>query len=240
LATIAPISAQLPSPDGVALRVVTANVLWENPEPEHLAHELANLNAQVVMLQEVTPGFAEFMEKPPFSDAYPHCHADPRPDAFGAALCSSFRLLDAASVKLEIVPAIRAEIDVGDARVHLVTVHFTPPVSTVLHDYWMSQASGYLKTLYPGGVPDHLLVAGDFNMTSLNPTFEVLTRQLNDASQQAGGLPMWTWPNGAGFAPPLEIDHVLFSDAFSVHQIDLSTGRGSDHRPVVADLIFTP
>lgn len=87
------------------------------------------------------------------------------------------------------------------------------------------------------------IVAGDFNATDLTPEMRKLLSVLDDAFQTAGWGFGFTFPGPARamgrIAPFLRIDRVLYSPEFDVAAIErLPDSHGSDHYPVVADLIL--
>jgi endonuclease/exonuclease/phosphatase (EEP) superfamily protein YafD len=46
-----------------------------------------------------------------------------------------------------------------------------------------------------------------------------------------------TWPNGRQPLPPVRIDHVFVDDALAPVHVEQGEGTGSDHRPVIVDLV---
>jgi endonuclease/exonuclease/phosphatase family metal-dependent hydrolase len=95
---------------------------------------------------------------------------------------------------------------------------------------------------------DPVIVAGDLNMTDQAPEFgQLLGAGYADAYRQAGwgfGLTFPAGPVAVFFRRPMPaqpivaIDHVLVSPGIAVRQIRVwPTSGGSDHRPLVADLV---
>ncbi|HEV3402239.1 MAG TPA: hypothetical protein VG078_10505, partial [Acidimicrobiales bacterium] len=65
----------------------------------------------------------------------------------------------------------------------------------------------------------------------------LLDAGLHDAHAERRRWFVATWPIDMRPLPPLShIDHVLVSDQVAVLDVWEGVGRGSDHRPVVADL----
>jgi endonuclease/exonuclease/phosphatase (EEP) superfamily protein YafD len=48
-----------------------------------------------------------------------------------------------------------------------------------------------------------------------------------------------TWPNGTSIAPPILIDHVLVSREIAIASVREGRGAGSNHRPVIAELVLS-
>jgi endonuclease/exonuclease/phosphatase (EEP) superfamily protein YafD len=84
------------------------------------------------------------------------------------------------------------------------------------------------------------VVAGDLNATSGHRAFrDLLGVGLRDAHVERGRWWAGTWPRDRWWFPPVaRLDHVLVSPELAVLDVREGTGRGSDHRPVVADLAF--
>jgi endonuclease/exonuclease/phosphatase (EEP) superfamily protein YafD len=51
---------------------------------------------------------------------------------------------------------------------------------------------------------------------------------------------MPTWPAGDLLPPPVTIDHVLADERAGVRDYDVLDLRGSDHRPVLAEVSLGP
>jgi endonuclease/exonuclease/phosphatase (EEP) superfamily protein YafD len=81
-------------------------------------------------------------------------------------------------------------------------------------------------------------VSGDFNATWGHRAFRrLLDAGLVDAVAARGRPYQMTWPRDRRFVPPLtRIDHVLTRGPLAVTSIRTGDGRGSDHRPLVADV----
>ncbi|MEA2685879.1 MAG: hypothetical protein QOE93_1074, partial [Actinomycetota bacterium] len=65
----------------------------------------------------------------------------------------------------------------------------------------------------------------------------LLDEGLTDGAAARGRPFQMTWPRNARLAPPVaRIDHVLTTDGLVVTRIGVGEGRGSDHRPLIADV----
>jgi endonuclease/exonuclease/phosphatase (EEP) superfamily protein YafD len=83
-------------------------------------------------------------------------------------------------------------------------------------------------------------MAGDYNATYGHAPFRrLLAVGLRDAHIEAGRGLATTWPVNNLLLPPLfRLDHVLVSREFEVLAAREGRGPGTDHRPVVADLVL--
>lgn len=237
---IAPIGPTVPPFErGVSLRVVTMNLLYQQQDHGPQIEELVALDADLVMLQEVTNRFEKISKQPPFSDVYPHCVVAARSDAFGNALCSKRPFKERRLVSIVGVPASVGLIDVDGIEVLAASVHFYPPTTQDLYEWQGSQASQFVDLLFPDGFK-HAIVGGDLNITPHNPRHAMATQRLDDAHQRLSAGALWTWPNRISILPPLTLDYVLVSKNIGVNAVQTGIGAGSDHKPVVADLRLFP
>lgn len=224
-----------PPSAGAPLRVVTANLLRSNDRPDVLWRELMDLDADVLVLQEVSPGWLAWVEGRTARGLYPHRDVLARGDAFGIAILSRRPLLSAELVDLEGVPMIDATVDADGAPVRIFGVHTLPPMDPGYAAVWRAQ----LRQLgdRAAGVEGPLLVMGDLNATTHAAAFRALERAgLRDAHDALGRGLATTWPNGLFPVPPLRLDHVLASADVVPVAVREGIGAGSDHRPVVVDV----
>jgi endonuclease/exonuclease/phosphatase (EEP) superfamily protein YafD len=80
-----------------------------------------------------------------------------------------------------------------------------------------------------------VIVAGDFNMTPESVIYRRRFGHLQNAFSTAG----WGW-GGTKFTRihSVRIDHVLADDHWQIARCEVGPDVGSDHRPVVAELLF--
>lgn len=86
-----------------------------------------------------------------------------------------------------------------------------------------------------GGLP--AIVAGDFNATADSSLFDPLRERFLVGFERAGRGYGYTWPAGL---PGIRIDHVLASPDWEFTDAVVGPDLGSDHRPVIAEVVLTP
>lgn len=219
--------------DAPRLRVVSANVYDENPDRDRLARELLRAEADVLLLQEITPEWAVTLHRNGFSVRYPHNVVEPLRGAGGQAIFSRLPLEDVRVTYAERWPTISAAVDVDGTRIHLVDVHaIGPPHGIGIHERTVDSIVGVARSL-----PRPRVVAGDFNATPYNRTMERFADLGLDSAHELRGRGLAvTWPNGDEPLPPIRIDHVLVDEGLTVLRVEELRGRGSDHAPVLVDL----
>ena len=80
------------------------------------------------------------------------------------------------------------------------------------------------------------VAGGDLNLTPHDPLYGALVGgDVRDAYASCGRWAGWTWPNG--ILPLIRLDHVLHGTGVGCVAVEEGAGSGSDHRPVIADLV---
>jgi endonuclease/exonuclease/phosphatase (EEP) superfamily protein YafD len=231
---------QLEVPDAAAhaphVRIVSANVRFDNQTRPQLARELLGYDADVLVLQEITPTWWETLRAEGVLRVYPyHAEALYR-SAGGAAIVSRVPLADERVVVVAGWPLVSADVMTARGAVRLIDVHSVPPA----FDYPLSQQmlhaiNDELEKRLPDGVPT--IVAGDFNATPYNKWLHTLRGMGLRSAHEAVGRPLaTTWPNGLHKFPPLRIDHLFVTGTLVPLAVREGNGTGSDHRPVITDI----
>ncbi len=219
-----------------ALRVFSANLRFGNPDVRPIAREAMESGADVIALQELTDVHLEAMRAEGVLDAYPHAVVDARSGAFGSAILSTLPLAEARVEELAGLPMSRAIVTFDGRPVELVNVHTLSPMSSDNFDVRDRQLAA-LADLATRSEGKAVVLVGDFNANRWHPAFRrLLDSGLGDAHEQVGRGLARTWPNGTKLPTFALLDHVLVSPPITAVSVREGTGRGSDHRPVVADL----
>ena len=236
LAARSPLPAAVP---GVrAVRLVNANVYFGNERPGGIAEEIRASRPDVVFLQESTPAIVEALDATGALEELPHRLAVPRNDPSGGLLAARWPLIDQEVVELQGGPVLlRATVETEGGPLRLYAVHVVAPFGGGRHP-WIEQMGGIADAVRTERLP--VLMAGDFNATWGHRAFRrLLDAGLTDAAAARGRPFQMTWRQGGRLPPLTRIDHVLTTDGLAVVAIRTGQGRGSDHRPIVADIVRT-
>jgi endonuclease/exonuclease/phosphatase family metal-dependent hydrolase len=216
----------------VPFDVVTANLYYATHDLHRFTTWLDQHPADLVVVQEVTPAWAQVLEALP---RYAHRSLVARSDPYGIGVLSRRPLDNLRSFDLagDGHPALAGDVVVDGDRVHFLAVHARWPVLPSLarsRDRALHRIAVLVRAQ-----PGPTVVLGDLNLSPDSPAFARLLGdgQLYDAL--AG--PLWrpTWQ--AGFWPlALRIDHVLVSKGVCVERGTIGDPIASDHRPVTARL----
>ncbi len=224
------------------LTVMTLNTNDDNATPEELIPLLHDSGADIVALQEVGPVLAAALDDN-LLDEYPYRdyigYGVP-----GIGLLSRYPIVEHKIIVNETAfPYLITTLSVDGQKLFVINVHPPPPALTSREGY-RSQSIGeisFFVDLATGGKPTILM--GDFNAVDQSADYRLLVDAgLHDAFREAGWGFGSTWPD-RDVAPVFEnpvirIDYVWHTDHFEAQQAWVGPGTGSDHRPVLAELVW--
>ena len=218
---------QAPAAEGPGpqpLRLVTANVHVGATEPAALLAWAREHDAALILLQEVSPAYAEALARA--STDYGHQVLEPRDDPFGLAILSRHPLESTTLVPGPGgIPSLQATVRLPGGPVPIVVAHPFPPLSAAAHQDRAAFVAGLEARA--AELPT-LVVGGDFNASPWSSAFAGV-HHLTLASR---GLPTWY-----GVLP---IDHVLVGPAWARVRAERGPAGTSDHRPLFVELRRRP
>ncbi len=218
-------------PVGTPVRVLSANVLMMNHDYARLARVIAEERPDVIALVEPSRRWLEALA--PSVAGYARIEA-PREDYLGMALYVRGEVRGEVRVLSNGTPNIFAEVSVGDATFRIVVVHPVPPITGALHEKlvrYFAELGAVVR-----GDP-RIVVAGDFNATPWSRTFATMMNASGLCDSRAGFGMQATRPADEWILR-IPIDHVLTSCAIGVADRRVGPDVGSDHLPVVVDLVI--
>lgn len=222
-------SRMAPRMDGPAdIVVAVANVNIRNSNPSALLAWLEQRPANLVVLSELSPAYAETLQSQiPEHLRYHALHPLISPPGIGLL---SDRPLHNVRVVPDGLGALRLEADikVNDVDVRFIAIHPKPPLATRKHvarDKLIRNLSDATR-----GMPT--IVAGDANATPWSSA--LLGPHSRDLARITGLAP--TYPTEGGGILGVSIDHVLVSPHFAMVQTERGPDIGSDHLPVRGEL----
>lgn len=225
-ATSEPVDSKAP-----ALRMVLANVLFTNPDPQAF---MAWLNTStphshlpdLVIIEELNRAFETAMNQHP---AYGYRHSVYTGDAFGIGVWSR--------EPITVNTAYLGEAQLPSLAIHwqgvnLLATHPLPPIEA---RYFKARNTQYLALgQFLKDLSGPKILVGDLNITPWSGYYQALEKDngLRNSRQGQGILPSWPshWP-----APlRIPIDHVLWQGPWQRVETRLGPDIGSDHLPVMA------
>lgn len=222
-------TASMPARDA-PFTVASANVHLDNTDAAPLLRWVRALQADVVVVLEVSPALAPGLEA---AGDFPHRHLLPADNPFGIALLSRHPLRDVQVVRLRAGPlAVQAVVEAPGGPVHVTALHTMPPIvgpaGLVMRDLDIAELVDQAAAT---GLP--AVVAGDLNATAWSSGLRVAEARHFVRAQ--GLAPTWPVPLASVMGIP--IDHVLADRRrWRVQETGRGPDLGSDHRPVYARL----
>lgn len=232
-------------PDATAdLRVATWNTAGAPGTADEAVALATRTDADVLVLQEVTPTGREGLVTA-LADQLPHRVAVDHPRLGTVLVLSRHPVADEREVR---TPAGRtvvvARLDVGGRPVQLVPLHLTTACRRC--------GTSFTERLRVDGATSHVelarvlqaidrrvpvVVGGDLNSTERSQPYRTLTGAgFADPHRAVGTGPGFTWPADRWF-PAVRVDWILTRGLAPVGAW-VDRAEGSDHRPVVVDLLL--
>ncbi len=233
LAAIVPLylprAAVVANGSGAELTFLQINVRTSNTRYDLVAAQIADVDPDVLVLQELDPAWAQGLAKT--LAAFPHAIVRIRRDNFGIGVFSRVPMTGGIDdIGDSLLPSVVARLETESAAFTLLATHPLPPKGRDYSGRRDRQLAAVGARV--AGTHGPIIVLGDLNATPWSTPFRALLRDtgLRDASDGRGIHA--TWP--ANFPLMLiPIDHFLYSDGVAV--IDERVGRdvGSDHYPLI-------
>ncbi len=232
----------LPAVQAPTLRLFYANLMASNPSAQRLLPQIEAADPDLLVLLELTAAWRQRLEAQ--LATYPQRLEAPREDCFGIGVYSRLPLrrselhdLDAPGLLIS-VPAADVVLATADKELRLLAAHTVPPV---FQQAWRAR-DVQLRQLASLAAQDSepLLLVGDLNATAFTPGLRTLQRQAQLTRVAPAPWCAGTWP--AGLPPWLRIpiDHCLVRGGVQIAAMETGGLFGSDHLPLVADLVFRP
>ncbi|MGK7905157.1 MAG: endonuclease/exonuclease/phosphatase family protein [Hormoscilla sp.] len=229
-------------PSDRKIRFLQANVLYKNQQYERLISEVKEENPDVAIFIEVTDAWAEKLELLQKDYSYWVIHQDPqiifdKNVNLGIAVYSKIPLKNTSIQDLGGGrKTVSTQIEIQGKTLSILATHPSFAIDKDgfnLRNKQLSEIASYVANQKSSTV-----VIGDLNITMWSPFYKNLIRNsgLYNARKGFGIIP--SWPS---FNPllSLPIDHCLVSQDIRVIKIKTGKNIGSDHLPLIADLIIT-
>lgn len=226
-----------PGDKGIPLKLVSANVKMANERHDEMREEIARVDPDIVVFMEVDAKWRSGLA--PLLDAYDHVVDETRDNSYGMILASKFPLSDRHVEELltEGVPSVIATVAVPDGETfRLYCIHPEPPV---LHRG--TEGRDGETALVALKVRDEtwpVIVTGDLNDVAWSLTTERFRKVSGLLDPRIGRrvfstfdarLPFLRWP----------LDHLFQSPEFRLIRMERLKPCGSDHFPVLFELLFS-
>jgi endonuclease/exonuclease/phosphatase (EEP) superfamily protein YafD len=239
-------------PEGSVLTVMAYNVLGFNTHPDGVIEALRKSDADIIGLSELNKPVAAAIARD-LREEYPYQALDPKDGVIGSGVISRlpFDEVDAPELRDAgwISPPTVVSLQFDGEEVIFVRVH---SASGAPH-YEARERQARLLADYATAQKRPVILAGDFNTTDRNDSYQILAEHLYDAWEKAGsGLgntfpgaskqdtPGSSRPDVLGIDAPqwlIRIDYVFCTYDWEAMDARIGPWDGhSDHRPVIAEV----
>lgn len=235
----------VPQANEQSLQVFTYNMRSDVRDPQTFLSLIRQVNADIVALQEVGIPQAEAIEAN-LSDIYPYMALHPQFDSTqGQGILSRYPITEDFYWQYDFLPNKlghqRVEISLSEmTSITIYNVHPTHPGmqgSAFNTSYRFRELQDILSRME--NEEGYLLLLGDFNMPDLSPDYAAITAQYSDSFREAGQGLGWTFP---ALKPPLfavlRIDYLFHNEGIRVRSAELWDDGGSDHHPILFELLL--
>ncbi len=222
---------------GVALHVMTSNMLFGNSDAATIVKLVRNNDVAVLALQEFSSVGQRNLAAAGLGELLPYSSLGGEPGASGSGLYSRFPITS---------PGVRRNgggfnqaygtiQPPGAVAVDVESAHPLAPYSLEVLDGWRDDLAEEPRA-DPNGTPRILL--GDFNATLDHQALrDLIAGGYRDAADAAGKGLIGTWgPYDGDLLPPVTIDHVLADRRLGVGAVSVHDIPDSDHRAIIATL----
>lgn len=246
---------------GVKIKVLSHNVGQDLPDYDHITRVIRESGADVVLLQEVTNDFIQ-RHWPQLQTTYPFQVHGPllSQKMVGMGVLSRYPLHNPENFKLDqqgLVFQQRVEIELDHTSIAVYNIHTTFPwlywrTSTVLPAASIPSYEDLVRRREIQGLALLLsrearpfIVAGDFNLSDFSGDYQSLASYAVDSYAECGYGFGFTWPanrtpsvNIPVHVPLVRLDYVFHARSLRGVSASVLPATGSDHRPLLAELVF--
>ena len=225
-----------------SLSLLLSNVYHKNNNHNDLLDLIHETNVDVLILQEVDIKWIEAIES--LKTLYAYSVYKPRTRIFhkqvkyrtGIAIYSKYPLNIESSSFWEIIPGIpniMVKLQIGDKQISLYSTHPVSPTSALYYQLRNMQLLGIAEVIKND--KNSKILVGDLNITMWSIDYANLINRTKLINSRRGFGVIPTWPTPI---PLIPIDHVLVSADIKVRNFRPGRDIGSDHLPLIVDLIL--
>ena len=222
------------------LRLVISNVLMQNEQYERWRQVVTAPDPDLILAVEADSKWEKALK--PLEERYPHVIRQPQDNMYGMILYSRLPLEDA-EVRFIVhdgFPSIHATIKLADGTpVRFHGIHPAPPEP--IRDQDSTERDAELVVMAREVAEENMpaIVAGDLNDVAWSYTTRLFQGISGLVDPRRGRGLYNTWPVYLPvFRVPL--DHIFFSNCFTLATLQVLDDVGSDHYPVLIELQHEP
>lgn len=229
-----------PADGGTVLRVLVSNVLMSNRDAPALLRLVAEHRPHVLVTLESDAWWQQQLET--LSAEYPFSLRCPLDNRYGMHVYARLPLEDGRVEFLvqDDVPSMRAGIRLpGGQLVQAHFVHPAPPSPTENGESTERDAELLIVAQRVADLAAPVVVTGDLNDVAWSRTTRRFRRRSRLLDPRVGRGMFNTFHAGHWFLR-WPLDHIFHSDHFTLRSIRRLPSMGSDHFPLLTELVLTP
>ena len=216
------------------IRLMTFNTSYSyrNDDFSDMIDQISKEELDIIIFQETSPHFQEQLKI--LNEFFPYNVGLNTPvDFWGGIILSKYPLTDIQEGKNN---SVIVNFLLEGSEITVVAIHLYPPISQGLLNSTLQQMA-YLKE-FINSSNHNIILIGDLNMTPVSRRFTNFLKETNLYTYTSFMHPTFTWPAFLPSILGIQIDHVLFSENFKIVEKKTINHFGSNHRPLLVDLIF--
>lgn len=218
------------------VRVMTFNAWEPNNDGRRVLAEVRRQRPDILFVAEMSDGVYGALRGA--GDMFPYAFPAQRPARKDMALFSRWPVHDAAFHELPEVgfTVVMAVVDTPAGGLRFAGVHTMSPKGA---DRWRerNRQLHYIAEAVRAE-PRPLLFMCDCNVTPWSPAYRRFVAAAGLRTAQPLGWPAPSWPDWMPRPLQIPIDQILVTPGIGVVARHSGTASGSDHRPVVADVVL--
>lgn len=227
-----------------AVSIYAANLRFNNATPEEQVDQALASGADVLVLIELTPHYAELLQARGVDAAYPYQALIPQVDPSGEGIYSRLPFVDQTDQWFGPVQSPVVQVPFGAEPLRIVAIHTYAPNQQWGLERWRQSMDSLAEYMAGGGLGP-TVVAGDYNAARWHPAMrDLLATPFADAHEKAGKGLTSSWPASGGttgrvfgrLGPFVRLDHALVHDVGVVGVEDFPAA-GSDHRAFMVTVV---
>ena len=230
-------SSQIIAGDEVnKIRILQLNVFTNNQQYSRAIALVKKENPDIAVFQEVSEKWAEELKV--LRQNYPYVFHFQDNRIFGKSIYSKIPL---ENQNIKIISkrykrtSLVTELKVSEKPISLIVTHLAVPITRI--SFQVRNQEFAVLANYVSKLESPVIVVGDFNTSLWSPYYQqfVQKTRLKNGRRGFGIQPSWPTVLPLFYIP---IDHCLVSSEFQVLNSRIGENVGSDHLPVITDLVI--
>jgi endonuclease/exonuclease/phosphatase (EEP) superfamily protein YafD len=230
-------AAPAPRAKGHQLRLVQMNLSTRNTRHTQAIRVIESLKPDVLALEEVSADWRQALNTSKTLKKllpYKAQSVDSQTSLYSRYPIRDIKIHQV-NPKYPVDNLLSAKISLPSQRLTVLVAH--PPHPTSAQENWRQIVVFSYMIAHEAHFKAPFVLAGDLNTTPWSHHFQALIRQMHLLDSRAGFGIHPTWPDKVWLLR-IPIDHVLVSPDIMVNQHEVAMSTGSDHLPIVVDLVI--